>query len=57
MRSRTLRQKQNASDNENGDDSGGHRPTEIQPTLRDRLVEEVADRRTQRPRQDEGRPE
>lgn len=46
--------KQHDGDGEHG---GGDGKAEREPTPGDRLVKEIADRRTQRPRQDEGRPE
>src|SRR5262245_52294106 len=48
---------ENARDHEGGEDRGSDEAIERQPALRDRLVQQVAERRTERPREDEGTPE
>src|SRR6185312_17034354 len=57
MPPRTLGQQQQASDDEHRDDCGSQRPAERQAAVAYRLVEEVADGRAERSRQDERRPE
>jgi hypothetical protein len=52
-----LRQNDDTRDDESADDSGGDRPAESKASVVHRLVEEIADRGAERPRQDEGRPE
>ena len=52
-----LRQQQDASRNKGCDDGRRDRPTQGQPAFVDRLIEKIAERGAERPRQDEGRPE
>jgi len=52
-----LRQDENAGGNKDRDDERGERPAEVQPALRDGLVEKIADRCAKWSRQDERRPE
>src|SRR5580698_455523 len=52
-----LRQDEDASDNERRDDRRRDRAAERQSAVADRLVEEIADRGAERPRQDESGPE
>ena len=57
MRSGALRKQRDQSEDRHREDSRRQRPAEFEPALGDRLVEEVADGRAERPGQDEGRPE
>src|SRR5689334_13286961 len=52
-----LRDHQEADQDEHGDDRRSERSAHVQPAFGDRLVEEIAHRRTERPREDERRPE
>ena len=52
-----LRQEDDAGDHQGCKDGGGVEPAERQSSVRDGLVEKVADRGSQRPGQDEGAPE
>ena len=51
-----LRQNQDQRDHDDGDDERGERPAEIKSAVGERLVEKIAERRTERPRQNKGRP-
>ena len=53
----TLRQQQDAGDNEHRDDGGCDRSAKGQSAVIDRLVEEIANGRAERSRQDERSPE
>src|SRR5437868_3374244 len=57
MASRPLREQQNQRNDDNCEDTSGNRSAEIKPALAQRLVEEVAHCRAERPRENEGRPE
>ena len=52
-----LRQDEKTADNENADDGRSDRPAKRQSAIANRFIEKVADRRSERPRQDEGGPE
>ena len=57
MRAGALRQQCDASDDDGRKDSRGIKAAEVEPAIAERLVEQVAQRRAQRPGQDEGGPE
>src|SRR5438067_7499149 len=57
MAARPLRQDEDQQDDDSREDGRGKRTAPFEAPRGDRLVEEVADRRAQRPSQDEGRPE
>jgi len=57
MTPRSLWQDQDASENKYGQHERGERAAKIQPALIQRLVTQIADGCTERPSQDEGRPE
>jgi hypothetical protein len=57
MLARALWQNKNTNQNEASENGRGDRAAQGEPTIADRLVEEIADGGAQGPRQDEGDPE
>src|SRR5689334_22145805 len=57
MAAGALRKDQNQEDDHPREDCGGQRPAPFEAAFGDRLVEEIADRCTERASEDEGRPE
>ena len=57
MPARFLRQHDNAANDERRDYRRSDRAAQVEPAMADRLVEEIADGRAQRTRQDESGPE
>jgi len=56
MPGRARREEKNATDNQDRKDPGGGEPPQRQPAILKGLVQEIAYRRPQWPREDEGRP-
>src|SRR5271165_1197107 len=52
-----LRKQENEGDHDRRDDPGGGKAAEVEAAKAVRFVEQVAERRPERPRQDERRPE
>jgi len=52
-----LRKQQNAGDDDGAENGRSRKTTESEPAIGDRFVQKIADRRAQRTRQDEGRPD